>query len=337
MMRRWWWLAIGLSWLAPSFGAIVIGRDGAALSERVMTRVGPDGQVEAIIDGSFDVGGHVFVGTVQLLYAVPAKDLTVELVPGGMLWPDPKPEPVIRRPWMITSIPLFLEIVRGQAHPAVPKPVSTPITEGQVAAPVLADPAALEALALTDAQRVWAAKQAEAGRRLVVVDAPTGPDATVHAWPVRFTYRADPPLIPFSAAQSPASGSQPSEPSYTLLILAETRMQPTYPDGYRVLDDYSVQCAEPNPTWLGGLGPAKYATLYEANVPVTARTADLLLKPEDSSPVPPPPPRVIDQPRPIPLDAITGSALLAALILWFVKRRRRKADTTSSASEPDLS
>lgn len=330
-MRR-WWLVAGLVWLGPSPGAIVIGDERPQLAERVLVRIGADGLVETIVDASFPSAADGAAGNRQLLYAVPDDVKQVDLLADSVPWPDPKPAPIIRRPWMLTSLKLFLQMRREQAAPPTPTAPSMPILASQVTAPSVVGAAALQQLALTDAQRTWATSQVAAGRKLVAVDAAPGPDSTCYVWPVRFTSQTAPAQVPFSAAQPAAVAGPSTEAAYTLLMLADDRVRPTYPDGYAPFPELALQCAEPNPAWLGGLGPAKYATLYQANVPLTARTADLVLAPFDSSPLPPPEPRIIDLPRPIPLDAILGVLLLAGLLAWAVRLRRRKAGTTSSAT-----
>ncbi len=183
---------------------------------------------------------------------------------------------------------------------------------------------------LTADQLTWAKQQAAAGRRFVVVSMVTSTQG-LESPALRLRYRADPPVIPFSTAPAPAATGFETQSRYQLFMLADTRMQPTYADGYPPFPELALKCAEPNPAWLGPVGPAKYATYYDANVPIAARREDLVLKPVEGAPIPPPAPRTVDYPRPVPIDVIAASALLAALI-QLLRRRRRRAGTTSSAT-----
>lgn len=334
-MRRWWWTWGG--WLAcGAVQAVSVVGAGELVDEQVVVRLGPGRQVEVVSQCSFAQRSGDSLPPL-LVYAAPADGLVVDWLPDAT-WPDPEPLPVIRRPWMVTNTALFLDILRG------PRPLVPPAAEPRSVAIPPASPAeavTLEALLKADqdqqqayhlnaSQRAWAKRQAAAGRRFVVVKMATsrqGFDSPA----LRLRYQAEPPVVPFSTAQATDGAGFQAQSRYRLTIVADRRMLPTYADGYPPFPELALKCAEPNPSWLAA-GAAKYATHYDANVPAAARSEDLLLQPVDGEPIPPPAPRTLVYPRPIPVDLLAGLVALAVIVALIRRRRRRTAGTTSSAT-----
>ncbi len=121
-MRRWWWTLLG--WLVGGAAQAVVAAGPFELpGERVLVRLGPDRQVEVVTQGMIEFSGGDRLPPL-LIYAVPSDGLEVAWLPGAMAWPDPEPRPLVRRPWMVTTTPLFLQIVGDPPPPTAPAAVA---------------------------------------------------------------------------------------------------------------------------------------------------------------------------------------------------------------------